>query len=195
VRGLLAALLALGACASAGRGADALDDGAEAGQRNGPTGIVVIYADDLGYGDVACFGGETSRIPTPRLDALAAEGLAFEERLRLGHVDAGFCSQYGSTHSKGTAGRDEGQVPWAKVKVTGLELLGDMGADGCFGFGRQRRVFIGDKALGQSHGTELEGEGLLDDAPLETDQFEAATPDVRLDEAGLPRDGGIAGQA
>jgi arylsulfatase A len=88
VSGLLAALLALGACASAGRGADALDDGAEAGQRNGPTGIVVIYADDLGYGDVACFGGETSRIPTPRLDALAAEGLAFTDA----HSSSGVCS-------------------------------------------------------------------------------------------------------
>lgn len=160
-----------------------------------------VDRDECGGNDVCAGGGEVWCAQSVvqclfgELLLESAEGLAFEERLRLGHVDAGFCSQYGSTHSKGAAGRDKRQVPWAKVKVTGLELLGDMGADGCFGFGRQRRVFIGDEALGQPHGTELEGEGLLDDAPLETDQFEAATPDVRLDEARLPRNGGIASQA
>lgn len=36
--------------------------------------VVVILADDLGYGDVACFN-PASEIPTPNLDRLAAEGL------------------------------------------------------------------------------------------------------------------------
>lgn len=35
--------------------------------------IVVILADDLGYGDLACFGAEDIR--TPHLDKMAAEGL------------------------------------------------------------------------------------------------------------------------
>lgn len=35
--------------------------------------IVVIYADDLGYGDVGCFGGDDVR--TPHLDRLAARGI------------------------------------------------------------------------------------------------------------------------
>src|SRR5262245_12337597 len=34
--------------------------------------IVVIFADDLGYGDIGAFGAPNVR--TPRLDALAAEG-------------------------------------------------------------------------------------------------------------------------
>lgn len=34
--------------------------------------IIVILADDLGYSDLGCFGGE---IPTPHLDALAAVGV------------------------------------------------------------------------------------------------------------------------
>ena len=33
--------------------------------------IVIILADDMGYSDIGCFGSE---IPTPRLDALAANG-------------------------------------------------------------------------------------------------------------------------
>ena len=36
--------------------------------------IIFILADDLGYGDVGCFNPE-SRIPTPHLNRLAAEGM------------------------------------------------------------------------------------------------------------------------
>ncbi len=38
--------------------------------------ILVILADDLGYSDIGCFGGE---IRTPNLDALAANGLRFTQ--------------------------------------------------------------------------------------------------------------------
>ncbi|WP_137402514.1 sulfatase family protein [Echinicola rosea] len=36
--------------------------------------VLLIYTDDLGYGDVAKYGGQ---IPTPNIDKLAAEGLLF----------------------------------------------------------------------------------------------------------------------
>ena len=40
--------------------------------------IVVILADDLGYGDVGCYNPR-SKIPTPNLDRLAREGLRFTD--------------------------------------------------------------------------------------------------------------------
>lgn len=39
--------------------------------------FVVIYADDLGYGDLGCFGHPTIR--TPNLDRMAAEGIRFTQ--------------------------------------------------------------------------------------------------------------------
>ncbi|MEJ7640422.1 MAG: sulfatase-like hydrolase/transferase, partial [Singulisphaera sp.] len=38
--------------------------------------IVVILADDMGFSDLGCYGGE---IRTPNLDALAAHGLRFAQ--------------------------------------------------------------------------------------------------------------------
>jgi len=45
-------------------------------QNNQPTrpNIVIILADDMGYSDLGCFGGE---IHTPNIDGLASEGLRF----------------------------------------------------------------------------------------------------------------------
>ena len=39
--------------------------------------IVLILADDLGYGDIGCYGNTVNR--TPHLDYLAAEGLRFTD--------------------------------------------------------------------------------------------------------------------
>ncbi|MEI8235104.1 MAG: arylsulfatase [Verrucomicrobiota bacterium] len=50
--------------------------------------ILIILADDLGYGDVQCYNPEHGKIPTPNMDRLAAQGLRFTD----GHSSAGACT-------------------------------------------------------------------------------------------------------
>lgn len=40
--------------------------------------IIIILADDLGYGDVACYNSQ-SKVPTPNIDRLAREGMRFTD--------------------------------------------------------------------------------------------------------------------
>lgn len=39
--------------------------------------IVLIYADDIGYGDLGCYGA--TKVKTPHCDKLAAAGLRFTD--------------------------------------------------------------------------------------------------------------------
>ncbi len=50
--------------------------------------ILVILADDLGYGDVQCYNPERGRIPTPHIDGLARQGMRFTDA----HTSSGVCS-------------------------------------------------------------------------------------------------------
>lgn len=50
--------------------------------------IVLIYADDLGIGDVQVYNPEKGKIPTPHLDRLAGEGMRFTDA----HSSSGVCS-------------------------------------------------------------------------------------------------------
>ena len=49
--------------------------------------LVIIYADDLGYGDLNIQNPD-SKIPTPNLDQLAREGMRFTDA----HSSSGICS-------------------------------------------------------------------------------------------------------
>ncbi|MGJ8722914.1 MAG: sulfatase family protein [Roseibacillus sp.] len=48
--------------------------------------IILIYADDLGYGDLSCYGA--TKVKTPRIDSLATEGRLFSD----GHSPSAVCT-------------------------------------------------------------------------------------------------------
>lgn len=70
---IVAALASVGLLFGGMGVASAIEEGA--GDR--PPNIVLIYADDLGYGDIGPYGA--TRVPTPHLDKLATEGLRFTD--------------------------------------------------------------------------------------------------------------------
>ena len=60
--------------------------------------IVFMMADNLGYGDVGVYGGgEVRGAPTPRIDALANEGLRFTQFL----VEPGCTPSRAATMTRG----------------------------------------------------------------------------------------------
>ena len=50
--------------------------------------ILIILADDLGYGDIRAYNPTRGKIPTPHLDKLASQGMRFTD----GHSSSGVCS-------------------------------------------------------------------------------------------------------
>lgn len=90
-------ILTVGACI-------ALPATAQDGTReplNEKPNIVLIYADDIGYGDLSCYGA--TRVQTPNVDALAANGLQF----RNAHAAA-------ATSTPSRYGLFTGEYPWRR---------------------------------------------------------------------------------
>ena len=53
----------------------------------GPPNIVFVLCDDLGYGDPACYN-RASKVPTPNIDRLAAQGMRFTDA----HTPSALCT-------------------------------------------------------------------------------------------------------
>ncbi len=99
-----------------------------------PPNIIFILADDLGYGDLGCYGQK--QIRTPNLDRMAAEGMRFTEA----YAGCTVCAPSRSVlmtglHMGHTSVRSNpGGVPLLPEDVTVAELLKEAGyAAGCFG--------------------------------------------------------------
>jgi len=110
-----------------------------------PPNIVYFLADDLGYGELGCYGQE--KILTPNIDRLAAEGMRFTQHYSGAPVCApARCVLMTGRHSAnayirgnkemGKWGPDEpeGQLPLPADAVTIAEMLGAVGyATGAMG--------------------------------------------------------------
>lgn len=84
---VLAGVLALALAAGIG---PAAAQGKGAGKK---PNIVVIMTDDVGWGDLGCYGGgETRGAPTPNLDRMAAEGMRFSNYYGQASCTAGRAS-------------------------------------------------------------------------------------------------------
>lgn len=86
-----------------------------------PPNVVFIYADDMGWGDIACHG--TSWLETPHLDRLAREGIDFHQfnvlspvcsPSRAAAMTGRFPSRYCIYHALGSpdANRKQGMADW-----------------------------------------------------------------------------------
>jgi len=101
--------------------------------------IVYILADDLGYGDLSCYG--QTKFSTPQIDRLAAGGMRFTQHYSGSSVCAPARSSLltglhtGHTPIRGNKEvRPEGQWPLADSVTTILEVLKDAGyVTGVFG--------------------------------------------------------------
>ena len=56
------------------------------GQTTQQPNILLIYVDDMGYNDLACYGAQDPGIKTPNIDRLGAEGIRFTNYLSASNV-------------------------------------------------------------------------------------------------------------
>jgi arylsulfatase A-like enzyme len=88
--------------------------------------IVFILADDLGYGDLGCYGQE--QIKTPCLDKMATEGLRFTQAYAGSTVCApSRCALMTGCHTGHARIRGNGTLNILKEDVTVAELLKEAG--------------------------------------------------------------------
>ncbi|MGB3799840.1 MAG: arylsulfatase [Lewinella sp.] len=130
---LLIGLLYFPACTENG------ETESDAGTTTAPPNIIYILADDLGYGDLSCYGQEL--FETPNIDRLAARGLRFTQHYSGSTVCAPSRSSLmtglhtGHTFIRGNKEvRPEGQWPLPDSLSILPEILHDQGyRTGAFG--------------------------------------------------------------
>src|ERR1051326_3465170 len=120
----LSLALILLATAVSAPAADAIGGQVEPGYHSGSgkPNIIFILADDLGYGDLGCYG--QSKIQTPNLDKLAAEGMRFTDFYAGSTVCApSRCSLMTGLHTGHSWIRGNGTQALRAEDVTIAELL------------------------------------------------------------------------
>jgi arylsulfatase A-like enzyme len=116
--------------------------------KDGRPNIIYILADDLGYGDLGCYGQKI--IATPNIDRMAAQGIRFTQHYAGNTVCAPSRSSLmtgqhgGHTRIRGNKGITVERVPLAPEDVTAAEVLRDAG---------YRTGLIGKWGLGEAGST------------------------------------------
>jgi arylsulfatase A-like enzyme len=99
---------------------------AKPSRRTNLPNLILIVADDLGYGDLGCYGQE--KIKTPNLDRLAADGMKFTQAYAGNTVCAPSRSALMTgKHSGHGRVRSNAQVPLEPNDVTIAEVLRPLG--------------------------------------------------------------------
>ncbi|MFR9542365.1 MAG: arylsulfatase [Rikenellaceae bacterium] len=130
-------LMTLTALASTATGLSSRSSAAVAEAKK--TNVIFILADDLGYGDLGCYG--QTKFETPNIDKLAASGMLFTQNYAGNTVSApSRCSLITGRHSGHTEIRGnrelegEGQLGIEAATVTVAELMKEQDyATGAFG--------------------------------------------------------------
>jgi len=100
--------------------------GLKAGARKNRPNIIYIMADDLGYGDLGCYGQKT--IKTPNIDELADEGMRFTDHYAGSTVCApSRCCLMTGFHTGHALVRGNARIPLRPSDVTVAELLKQAG--------------------------------------------------------------------
>ncbi len=123
--------------------------------------VIVIMADDLGYGDVSCYGA--TRVKTPHIDRLASEGIRFTS----GYCSASTCTPTRYSFLTGTyAFRQKGTgiaPPNSPAVIKpGTETLPSLLRRGGY-----KTAVIGKWHLGLGEASGPDWNGLLKPGPLE----------------------------
>ena len=120
--------------------------------------IIYILADDLGYGDLSCYGQD--KISTPNIDQLARQGMQFMQHYAGAPVCAPSRSSLmsgqhtGHTSIRGNAtekGTEEGQVPMSGTTITIAELVKQAGYKTAI-FGKWGLGYIGSEGDANNQG-------------------------------------------
>lgn len=79
-----------------------------------PPNVVLIFADDLGYGDLGCYGA--TKVQTPNIDRLAAEGRRFTDA----HSVSAVCtpSRYALLTGQYPVRANDGRGVWGPAPIT-----------------------------------------------------------------------------
>jgi arylsulfatase A-like enzyme len=156
--------------------------------------IVFIMADDLGYGDLGCYGNTINK--TPNIDALAASGLRFTDfhssgpmcsPTRAGTLTGLYQQRFGAKFDGAISGVNDHDSGLPLAAVTIAEVLKKNGyATGCFGkwhLGFKPAYFPTKQGFDEFRGL---GSG---DGDFFTHVDRSGRPDWWLDNANDPEEG------